>query len=78
MQLALGALAVHNLRPSDYPPVEEVNILWALGGGLAQTGPQWCALHPPRVLLEDLRRGFLVVRSTAYHGEDDVSGRSLP
>ena len=34
MQLALGALAVYNLRPSDYTPVEEVNILWALEGGL--------------------------------------------
>ena len=29
MQLALGALAVYNLRP-DYTPVEEVNIIWAL------------------------------------------------
>ena len=34
MQLALGALAVYNLRPSDYTPVEEVNILRALEGGL--------------------------------------------
>ena len=25
---------------------------------LAHTGPQWCALHLPRVLLADLRRGF--------------------
>ena len=32
MQVALGALAVYNLRPSDYTPVEEVNILWALEG----------------------------------------------
>ena len=31
MQLALGALAVYNLRP-DYTPVEEVNIVWALEG----------------------------------------------
>ena len=46
--------------------------------GLAHTGPQWCALHLPRVLLADLRRGFLVVRSTAYQGEDDGAGRSLP
>ena len=34
MQLALGTLAVYNLRRSDYTPVEEVNILWALEGGL--------------------------------------------
>ena len=34
MQLALGALAVYNLRPSVYAPVEEVNILWTLEGGL--------------------------------------------
>ena len=33
-QLALGALAMYNLRPSDHTPVEEVNILWALEGGL--------------------------------------------
>ena len=33
MQLALGA-AMYNLRPSEYTPVEEVNILWALEGGL--------------------------------------------
>ena len=33
MQLALGGLAVYNLRPSDCTPVEEVNILWALEGG---------------------------------------------
>ena len=33
-QLALGALAMYNLRPSDYTPVEDVNILWALAGGL--------------------------------------------
>ena len=65
-QLALGALAVYNLRPSDYTPVEEVNILRALE---EHTGPQWCALHQPRVLLADLRRGFLVVRSTACQGE---------
>ena len=41
MQLALGALAVYNLRPSDYTPVEEVNILWDLEGSLhtrAQNG----------------------------------------
>ena len=34
-------LARCNLRPSDYTPVEEVNILWALEGGLhtrAQNG----------------------------------------
>ena len=30
MQLALGALAVCNRRPSDCTPVEEVNTLWAL------------------------------------------------
>ena len=34
MQLALGAFAVYNLRPSDCTPVEEVNILRALEGGL--------------------------------------------
>ena len=33
-QLALGALAVYNLRPSDCTPVEVVNILWALERGL--------------------------------------------
>ena len=33
-QLALGALAVYNLGPSNYTPVEEVNILWAFEGGL--------------------------------------------
>ena len=77
MQLALGALAVYNLRPSDCTPVEDVNILWALGGGLARTGPEWRALHPPRVPLADLRTGFLVVRSTAYQGEDDGAGKSL-
>ena len=54
VQLALGVLAVYNLRPSDYTPVEEVNILWALEGGL----------H--------------FVPSTAYQGEDDGAGRSLP
>ena len=32
IQLSLGALAVYHLRPSDYTPVEEVNILWALEG----------------------------------------------
>ena len=73
MQLALGALAVYNLRPSDHTPVEEVNILWVLEGGL-----QWALFTKPRVLLADLRRGFLVVRSTAYQGEDGGPGRSLP
>ena len=34
MRLALGPLAVYNLRPSDHTPVEEVNILWAPEGGL--------------------------------------------
>ena len=34
MQLALGALAVYNVGPPEYTPVEEVNILWALEGGL--------------------------------------------
>ena len=34
MQLSFCAFAVYNLRPSDYTPVEEVNILWALEGGL--------------------------------------------
>ena len=66
MQLALGALAVYNLRPSDHTPVEEVNILWALEGGSSPTtgspsGPS---------------KGFLVFRSAAYQGEDD--GGSLP
>ena len=32
LRLALGALAVYHLRSSDYTPVEEVNILWALEG----------------------------------------------
>ena len=32
MQLALGALAVYNLRPSDHTPLEEVTILWASEG----------------------------------------------
>ena len=32
LQVALGALAVFHLRPSDYTPVEEVNVLWALEG----------------------------------------------
>ena len=32
LHLALGALAVYHLRPSDYTPVEEVNILWAHDG----------------------------------------------
>ena len=32
LEIALGALAVFHLRPSDYTPVEEVNILWALEG----------------------------------------------
>ena len=53
-----------NLRPSDYMPVEEVNILRALEGGLhirAHNG----LLFTPRGLLADLRRGFLVVRSAA-------------
>ena len=57
MQLALAALAVYNLRPSDHMPVEEVNILWAPEGSL-HVGPQWCALHQPQVLLADLQRGF--------------------
>ena len=34
MQVALGALAVYKMRASDCTPVEEVNILWALAGGL--------------------------------------------
>ena len=34
LQHALGDLAVYNLRPSDYTPVEEVNILSALEGDL--------------------------------------------
>ena len=71
LQLALGALAVYNLRPSDHTPVEEVNILWALEGNSH-------TLHLSRVLLADLRRGFLVVRSTACQGEDGGAGRSLP
>ena len=58
MQLVLGALAVYDLSTSDHTPVEEVNILWALEGGLAHTGPQWCALHLPHILLADLRRKF--------------------
>ena len=41
----------------DYTPVEEVNILWA-PEGVCTTGPQWCALHLPRVLLLDLQKGF--------------------
>ena len=32
VQLALGALAVYKMRPSDCTPVEEVNILSALEG----------------------------------------------
>ena len=32
VQLALGALAVYNVGPPEYTPVEEVNILWALEG----------------------------------------------
>ena len=32
LQVALGALAVFHLRPSDYTPVLEVNVLWALEG----------------------------------------------
>ena len=32
LQMGLGALAVFHLRPSDYTPVEEVNVLWALEG----------------------------------------------
>ena len=67
MQLALGALAMYNLRPSDYTLVEEVNILLALEGGSSSTtgspgGPS---------------KGFSH-RSSAYQGEDDGAGRSLP
>ena len=32
LQVALGALAVCDLRPSGYTPVEEVNVLWSLEG----------------------------------------------
>ena len=32
LQVTLGAFAVFHLRPSDYTPVEEVNVLWALEG----------------------------------------------
>ena len=78
MQSALGALAVYNLRRSDYTPVEEVNILWALEGGLHVRANNGGLFTKPRVLLADLRRGFLVVRFTAYQGEDEGAGRSLP
>ena len=41
MQLALGVLAVYNLGPSEYTPVEEVNILRALEGGLHIRRRRW-------------------------------------
>ena len=77
MQLALGALAVYNVRPTDHTPVEEVNILWALEGGLHVRAHNGGLFTKPRVLLADLRRGFLVDRFAAYQGEDDGAGRSL-
>ena len=77
MQLALGALAVYNLRPSDHTPVEEVNILWALEGGLHTRAHSGALFTCHGDLLADLRRGFRVVRSTAYQVEDAVAGRSL-
>ena len=43
MQLALGALAVYNLRP-DCTPVEEVNILWALEGNSHIRATMVCSL----------------------------------
>ena len=58
MELALGALAVYTLSPSDYTPVEEVNILWALEGSLHIRGHNDVLFTNHEVLLADLRRGF--------------------
>ena len=53
-------------------------MLWALEGGLHIRARNGVLFTKPRLVLADLRRGFLVVRSTPYQGEDDGAGRSLP
>ena len=43
MQLSFCALAGCNLRPSDYTPVEGVNVVWALEGGLHTRATMVCS-----------------------------------
>ena len=78
MQLALGALAVYNLRRSDYTPVEEVNILWALEGSLHIRAHNGVLFTSHWFSWRTFELVFSSVRSTAYQGEDCNAGRSLP
>ena len=54
LQVALGALAVFHLRPSDYTPVEEVNVLWSLHRELVPPCPRRCSIHLPRLLVAQI------------------------
>ena len=76
MQVALGAPAVYKMRASDCTPVEDVNILWALEGGLhvwAHNGVLFTYHGFSWRTFEGVSH-----RSSAYQGEDDGAGRSLP